>query len=84
MLRIILRSRSPKSRSNPEALLNWNLKLTKLSAYTINERDHFTRKNKYTSESRVKNNILNNITLDLKLPESINYTQPYWLDEKEQ
>ncbi|MFV8394038.1 PIG-L family deacetylase [Flavobacterium sp. LB2P6] len=29
----------------------------------------------------LKNNILNNINLDLKLPESINYTQPYWLKE---
>lgn len=29
----------------------------------------------------LKNNILNNINLDLKLPESINYTQPYWLRE---
>lgn len=29
----------------------------------------------------LKNNILNNISLDLKLPESINYTQPYWLME---
>ncbi|RTY80172.1 PIG-L family deacetylase [Flavobacterium sp. LS1P28] len=30
----------------------------------------------------LKNNILNTINLDLKLPESINYTQPYWLKEK--
>lgn len=30
----------------------------------------------------LKNNVLNNIKLDLKLPESINYTQPYWLKEK--
>ena len=29
----------------------------------------------------LKNNILNNINLDLRLPESINYTQPYWLQE---
>ena len=29
----------------------------------------------------LKNNILNNISLDLKLPESVNYTQPYWLRE---
>ncbi|WP_426094464.1 PIG-L family deacetylase [Flavobacterium sp. DSR2-3-3] len=29
----------------------------------------------------LKNNILNNINLDFKLPESINYTQPYWLKE---
>ncbi|WP_338644977.1 PIG-L family deacetylase [Flavobacterium sp. KS-LB2] len=29
----------------------------------------------------LKNNILNNINLNLKLPESINYTQPYWLRE---
>jgi LmbE family N-acetylglucosaminyl deacetylase len=29
----------------------------------------------------LKNNIRNNINLDLKLPESINYTQPYWLRE---
>lgn len=29
----------------------------------------------------LKNNILNSIKLDLKLPESINYTQPYWLRE---
>ncbi|MFV8442615.1 PIG-L family deacetylase [Flavobacterium sp. LB2P44] len=29
----------------------------------------------------LKNNILNGINLDLKLPESINYTQPYWLKE---
>ena len=29
----------------------------------------------------LKNNILNNINLDLQLPESINYTQPYWLQE---
>ncbi|RTZ03335.1 PIG-L family deacetylase [Flavobacterium sp. RSP49] len=30
----------------------------------------------------LKNNIRNNINLDIKLPESINYTQPYWLKEK--
>ncbi|WP_426063152.1 PIG-L family deacetylase [Flavobacterium sp. DSP2-3-1] len=30
----------------------------------------------------LKNNILNNINLDVKLPESINYTQPYWLTAK--
>jgi LmbE family N-acetylglucosaminyl deacetylase len=29
----------------------------------------------------LKNNIRNSINLDLKLPESINYTQPYWLRE---
>ena len=29
----------------------------------------------------LKNNILKNIDLDLRLPESINYTQPYWLQE---
>ena len=35
-----------------------------------------------TPQNRVlKNNILNTINLDLKLPESISYTQPYWLRE---
>ncbi|TDE53460.1 PIG-L family deacetylase [Flavobacterium sp. GT3P67] len=35
-----------------------------------------------TAQNReLKNNILNNINLDLKLPESIDYTQPYWLRE---
>ncbi|TDE07217.1 PIG-L family deacetylase [Flavobacterium sandaracinum] len=35
-----------------------------------------------TSQNReLKNNILNTINVDLKLPESINYTQPYWLRE---
>ena len=29
----------------------------------------------------LKNNILNTINLDLQLPETINYTQPYWLKE---
>ena len=29
----------------------------------------------------LKNNILNTINLDFKLPESISYTQPYWLRE---
>jgi LmbE family N-acetylglucosaminyl deacetylase len=30
----------------------------------------------------LKNNILQNKNLDLQLPQSINYTQPYWLKEK--
>ncbi|HEU4790472.1 MAG TPA: PIG-L family deacetylase [Flavobacterium sp.] len=30
----------------------------------------------------LKNNTLQNNTLDLQLPQSINYTQPYWLKEK--
>ncbi|WP_348822292.1 PIG-L family deacetylase [Flavobacterium aestuarii] len=30
----------------------------------------------------LKNNILHNSTLDLQLPQTINYTQPYWLKEK--
>jgi len=30
----------------------------------------------------LKNNILQNSTLDLQLPQTINYTQPYWLKEK--
>jgi LmbE family N-acetylglucosaminyl deacetylase len=30
----------------------------------------------------LKNNILQNKTLELQLPESINYTQPYWLKNK--
>ena len=30
----------------------------------------------------LKNNILENITLNLKLPTTIEYTQPYWLKEK--
>nr|WP_315202711.1 PIG-L family deacetylase [uncultured Flavobacterium sp.] len=30
----------------------------------------------------LKNNILQNNSLDLQLPQSINYTQPYWLKEK--
>ncbi|REG96142.1 PIG-L family deacetylase [Flavobacterium aquicola] len=30
----------------------------------------------------LKNNILQNNALDLQLPQSINYTQPYWLKEK--
>ena len=35
-----------------------------------------------TPQNRVlKNNILNTINLDFKLPESISYTQPYWLRE---
>lgn len=29
----------------------------------------------------LKSNILNNINLDLKIPATINYTQPYWLKE---
>lgn len=36
-----------------------------------------------TAQNReLKNNILNNIPLDLQVPEAINYTQPYWLQEK--
>ena len=34
-----------------------------------------------TQNIELKNNILNNINLNLQLPESINYTQPYWLQE---
>lgn len=30
----------------------------------------------------LKNNVLQNIALELKLPENINYTQPYWLEEE--
>lgn len=30
----------------------------------------------------LKSNILENITLELQLPENINYTQPYWLKEE--
>lgn len=30
----------------------------------------------------LKNNILKNISLDLQLPETTKYTQPYWLEEK--
>lgn len=30
----------------------------------------------------LKNNVLNNIPLDLQVPSTINYTQPYWLKEK--
>ncbi|WP_281321966.1 PIG-L family deacetylase [Flavobacterium aestivum] len=30
----------------------------------------------------LKNNILNNPTLEIQLPLSLNYTQPYWLKEK--
>jgi LmbE family N-acetylglucosaminyl deacetylase len=30
----------------------------------------------------LKNNILQNTALDLQLPQTINYTQPYWLKEK--
>ena len=37
---------------------------------------------KTTKNLALKNNILNNLSLDLKLPESINYTQPYWLEDK--
>ena len=32
--------------------------------------------------SPLKNNILQNISLDLQLPETLEYTQPYWLKEK--
>jgi len=32
--------------------------------------------------SPLKNNILQNIALDLQLPSTIDYTQPYWLKEK--
>jgi LmbE family N-acetylglucosaminyl deacetylase len=31
--------------------------------------------------SDLKNNVLQNNTIDLQLPQSINYTQPYWLKE---
>ena len=38
--------------------------------------------NSTTTQNRdLKNNIVNNISLDLKLPESLNYTQPYWLKD---
>ena len=30
----------------------------------------------------LKNNILQNFNLDLQLPSTINYTQPYWLQDK--
>ena len=30
----------------------------------------------------LKNNVLQNISLDLPIPETLNYTQPYWLKEK--
>ncbi|MBP4142149.1 PIG-L family deacetylase [Flavobacterium sp. P4023] len=36
---------------------------------------------KTSQNLELKNNILNNINLDLQLPEAINYTQPYWLQE---
>ncbi len=32
--------------------------------------------------SVLKNNVLQNISVDLQLPENIEYTQPYWLKEK--
>jgi len=32
--------------------------------------------------SPLKNNVLQNILVDLQLPETIDYTQPYWLKEK--
>lgn len=38
-------------------------------------------KTKTTQNLELKNNILNNINLDLQLPKCINYTHPYWLQE---
>lgn len=32
--------------------------------------------------TNLKNNILQNSSVDLQLPESVNFTQPYWLKEK--
>jgi LmbE family N-acetylglucosaminyl deacetylase len=37
---------------------------------------------KIQQNSDLKNNIFQNINLDLQLPETLNYTQPYWLKEK--
>ena len=38
--------------------------------------------NSTTTQNRdLKNNIVNNLSLDFKLPESLNYTQPYWLKD---
>ncbi len=39
------------------------------------------QKNKIEN-STLKNNVLQNIAIDLPLPETVEYTQPYWLKEK--
>ena len=69
--------------ATPGSTIKLKLEATNRSSAPIQLISVTTLPNQITTPQNrdLKNNILNNINLDLKLPESINYTQPYWLKE---
>jgi LmbE family N-acetylglucosaminyl deacetylase len=69
--------------ANPGSAIKLKLEAINRSAIPMQLMSVTTLPEKTTTPQNreLKNNILNNTNLDLKLPESINYTQPYWLRE---
>jgi LmbE family N-acetylglucosaminyl deacetylase len=68
----------------PESLLKLKLEAINRSTIPIELLQITTMpEQKITIQNKIlKNNIVENSSLEMQLPKSIHYTQPYWLDEK--
>lgn len=81
---LYLEAVAPNQEATPGSLLKLKIEAINRSPIPIKLIQVTTLPNqKNTLQNLVlKNNILQNFNLDLQLPSTINYTQPYWLQEK--
>jgi LmbE family N-acetylglucosaminyl deacetylase len=81
---LFLEAVAQNQEASPTSLLKLKLEVINRSAIAMNLTSITTLpESKNTPQNlALKNNISQNINLDLQLPSTIEYTQPYWLKEK--
>lgn len=81
---LFLEAISQDPEATASSLLKIKLEIINRSSIPMLLKSCTTLPNKNTSTQNIdlKNNILHNINIDLQLPPTIEYTQPYWLKEK--
>lgn len=81
---LFLEAVSLDQEATPSSLLKLKLEIINRSTIPMQLKSCTTLPNKNTFIQNIdlKNNSLHNINIDLQLPPTIDYTQPYWLKEK--
>lgn len=81
---LYLEAVSNSQEATPGSVVKLNLEAINRSSASIQLLSVTTLPDQKTTvlNNDLKNNVLQNNTLELQLPQSINYTQPYWLKEK--
>lgn len=81
---LFLEATNSKQEITPNSTLSLKLEIINRSSIAMQLKNYTVLPNSktVTQNLNLQNNKLHNLNLELQLPASINYTQPYWLKEK--